>query len=345
MGFIEDNEYFINIELNANMKNLTDIDKNKRYASIEASVRGRLRQSYENSDNKFKFYEDSFEIIQKYDLFYLLLNLVFDENKTIFTYLSRSTLKNIELKNENLFVTKLIESVQKKEFINNDFLKNFVQNELAHLLGLKNIDWKSISINKNEIVKKFAIWIIDENKNKLNIKSSIYGYILFCYIWNNNEVYKDNLSLKGIVFYDTLNKEIEKLLEKGIYTDLNRLIKEITFLKDLLFVSKEELSFPFMIDVSDELTGYLKQKEKFYEYVHQSIEWSNDLSKISYAELFKLLNESNEIISNKINTQIINKLDNLEIPKIEEISTINNYDFNGFKLSTKKNFLKRLYIY
>lgn len=348
MGFKDENTNFINIELNANMKNLTVAEKNKKYDSVKVIVRERLRKSYENSGNqyRFRFYEEAFEIIQKYDLFSLLLNLVFDENKNIFVYLSRSTLKTIDTNNESLFVSNLIRSVKNRVYINNSFLKDFVENELTRLLALENSDWDSSnSTKKNEIVKKFARWLINVNKNEFNLEVSIYGYILFCNVWNNNKIYKENLSSKGSIFYNSLNKEIETLVEKGYYVDLTKLITEIEEVINMFFINKENLIFPFMIGAEVTSNGYLVQKKKFYDYVQQSVEWSKDFSALSYNELFGALNNSGDIISKKIKIVIANKLDKLEIPTNKELEIIHDLVFEGSNLSLKKYVFKRLYIY
>ena len=349
MGFIKENENFINIELNSRMKNLNPVEEKDRYQEIKLAARNRVSLSYHNSEiqYRFRFYEEAFETLHKFDLFYLLLNLIFDENKKMFLYLSKNTLKKLNVTNENMFESKLIIALKNKEYVNHDFLTDFCKNELTSLLSLNKTDWSDDLTNQNEIVKKFARWIVNVNKNKLDKDTSIYGYILFCYHWSNNALFKEKLELKGIVFYNQLNKEIEMLLKKRIYINLESIINEFKELKKLFFINNEDLLLPFMI--SNEVTSnrwYLKHKSKFFKYVQQSVEWSQDYSSLSYIQIFeKLHNSTNDVIVEKLKKTIDNKLDVLEIPSDKEINTIENYLLEGNGLKLKNNIYKRLYKY
>lgn len=343
MSFYSDNKNFINMELHHYMKGLSDGEKLIQYESIKPETRKRLKSSYNNCDNVFGFYEEAFNHLSFYDLGFLLINLFFEKNASdIFLYLSNGTLSISKINHRESFSSNFYNDMK------NTFSKNlevdFLKLEFTKLLDLKAGDWKSVHTNLNEVVKKYALWLMEINKKNIQTDLNIYSYFLFCKIWNSYDSYRENFSAKAIIFYNTLNKKIEELLNDGFYIDLNQMISELKNIKDDLFI--EDLKFYPLLDREKHTSrGFVLQRTEFNKYVKLSKTLSKSYSSESFESIFDTIHGAEPFLCRKLENEINKKLDRFHIPTQHELVRIINKNLEEKKKLVLKRFLKRLYIY
>ena len=343
MGFYKDNENFIIIKLHREMIGLSDEEKIMQYEIIKAETRKRLKSSYNNCDNTFGFYEEAFNNLFFYDLGFLLTNLFFEKNASdIFLYLSNGSLSISKINHRESFSSNFYNDMM------NAFSKNlevdFLKLEFTKLLDLNSGDWKSVHTNHNEIVKKYAFWLIEINKKNIQTDLNIYSYFLFCKIWNSYDSYRENFSEKAIVFYNTLNKKIKKLFKEEFYIDLSEMINELQDVKDALFI--EDLEFYPLLDQEEhDISGYVIQRELFNKYVKLSKTLRKTYVNDSFEAIFDTILGAESILCRKLENEINKKLDRFHIPSQNELDSIINKNLEGKKKLVLQRFLKRLYIY
>ena len=343
MCFEKNNENFIKIELHANMKGLTDEEKLINYEVIKDETRKRLKSAYTDCENLFSFYEEAFNYLHFFDLDFLLLNLFFEkEGSNIFLYLSNESLSMNKISHKTLFSSRLYNDMMCT--FSNDLDEDFLKLNFTKLLNLNSNDWASVQTELNEVVKKYASWLMEENKKGIKTDVNKYTYFVFCKIWNSYGSYRENFSTKAIVFYNTLNEKFSELIKKGFYFDLSQMIYELKGLKDDLFVKELEF-YPLLDQEKNTSNGYNIQRKKFNGYVKVSKSLSISYAKYSFDSIFKNLISAEAILCEKLEREINKKLDNLKIPNQDELNKILAINLEGEKHIIREKFLKRLYVY
>lgn len=343
MCFYQDNKNFITIKLHTEMKGLSDEEKLIRYEIIKDETRKRLKSAYNGCENLFGFYEEAFNCLRFFDLDFLLLNLFLEKKvSSIFLYLSNGSLSSSKINHIESFSSRLYNDMVNT--FSNDLEVDFLKLDFTKLLDLNSDDWNSVHTDRNEVVKKYACWLIEENKKGIQSDLNKYSYFLFCKIWNSYGSYHENFSTKAIVFYDTLNKKFSELLNEGIYVNLKQMITELKVVKDALFV--EDLEFYPLLDKEEHTSkGYDIQRDNFNEYVGLSTSLSKSYINDSFESIFDTMLYAETILSKKLQIEIHNKLDKLHLPNKKELDVIINLQLEGEQKIIKQEFLKRLYIF
>ena len=343
MCFYQNNKNFINIELHANMKGLTNEEKLIRYEAIKDETRKRLKLAYSGCENLFGFYEEAFNCLRFFELDFLLLNLFLEKDESdIFLYLSNGSLSSSEISHIENYSSRLYNDM--RNTFSKDLEVDFSKLEFTKLLNLNSDDWDSVHTDRNEVVKKYVSWLMEENKIEIQSDLNKYSYFLFCKIWNTYGSYHENFSTKAIVFYNTLNMKFRKLLDEGIYINLKQMITELKVVKETLFV--EGLEFYPLLDKEEHISnGYNIQRDKFNEYVELSTSLSKSYISDSFESLFNTMLYAENSLSEKLKIEIHNKLDKLHIPNKKELDVIMNLQMKGEHNIIKQEFLRRLYIF
>ncbi|PWG05214.1 hypothetical protein [Polaribacter aquimarinus] len=343
MSFYSANKNFIHIKLHSEMKGISDKEKLGKYENIKVETRKRLKEAYVVSNNLFEFYEETFEHLLYFEQEFLIINLFFEQNcNRIFNYIKFGKLSELKLNKKFLFSYKFI------NYMNNcsseDEVTDFLKVELTELLSLKPGDWDSLTMHRNSIVKKYAIWLITSNKTKVNIKLNNYSYLLLCKIWNHFENYTEHFDEKSIVFYNTINEKFNKLINKGVYVNLNQIVFEIkTFMKGSLF--KDLNYYPIIDNKTKSNSGYNIQRNRLNENIKLSNFLCKSYKKESYGNIFKMMIGKDDVYCDMFKKEVNDKLDQLILPNKQDLDAIIKSNFEGKQEQIKKEFLRRLYIY
>ena len=343
MCFEKKNKNFIKVKLHVNMKGLTDEERLINYEVIKDETRKRLKSAYTDCENLFSFYEEAFDYLSSYDLGFLLTNLFFEKQASnIFLYLSNGSLSNSNISHKEKFSSRLYNDMLNA--FSKDLEVDFLKLEFTKLLNLNTVDWESVNTSGNEIVKKYACWLMEENKQKIQTDLNIYCYFLFCKIWNSYDTYDENFSDKASIFYNKLNLEYEKMLNEGFYVNLDLMITELKSLKDDLFI--EDIGFFPLFDQEKQASkGYTIQRDKFNENIRLSKTLSKSYKNKTFVSLFNILFNAEGFLCEKLKREINNKLDRLQIPSQSNLDEIRNIKLVGENKLVKEDFFKRLYIY
>jgi|TARA_R110001592_G_scaffold90485_2_gene266008 hypothetical protein len=343
MSFYSDNENFIKIKLLSEMKGLSDEEKLSKYVNIKVETRKRLKKAYSSSEDLCKFYEEAFAHVLFFEQEFLIINLFFEkECNSIFNYIKFGELSELQLDTVNLFSYKFINHMN--NCFSEDEVSEFLKVELTELLSLEKSDWDSLILNRNSIVKKYALWLIESNRTKINSKVNIFSYLLFCKIWNYFESYNEHFDSKAIVFYNSLNEKFTELLNKEVYVNLNQIVVEIQIgMQGLLF--KDLTYYPILDNHTQSSNGYILQRNKFNENVKLSEFLCKSYAKESIVTIFKMMIGKEVVFSDRLQKEINEKLNRNILPSEKELEEIVNLELEGRQNEIRYDFLKRLYIF
>ena len=343
MSFYSDNENFIKIKLLSEMKGLSDEEMFSQYESIKPETRKRLKKAYLSSEDLCKFYEEAFEHVLFFEQEFLIINLFFEKKcNSIFNYLKFGELSELKINKKFLFSYKFINYMSNCS--SEDEVAEFLKVELTELLLLQPSDWESLSSNRNSIVKKYGIWLIDSNKTSVNTKINSFGYLLLCKIWNYYENYSEHFDEKAIVFYNSINKIFTELVNKEVYVNLNLVVTELKNSKDeMLFIDLNY--YPILDNQTQASKGYISQRIRLNDNVKLSKFLCKSYNKESFTSIFKMMIGKEDIYNGKLQKEINNKLNKLELPNDKEIREIINLSLEGSQNEIRNDFLKRLYVF
>lgn len=337
MSFYQENKNFITIKLHSEMKGLTDDEKLIRYETIKEETRKRLKKFYLKSQRVKNFYEEIFEQLAFYETDYLLLNLFFEKNVNgLFYHLSNDDSIHLNFKNEESF------SYDFWKFMEGSCdVSKFLKTEFIPLLKIPEQEWSTKNEKTHDIIRVFPKIFLNPEELKHEV-----SYYLLLKLWNHFDKYNKDLNTTSTMLYYLVNAEFDKLKNKGIYVNLNKMINELNQNIDDLFVTNLEY-YPLLnkSDKSIFSKGFYTQLDEF----NKRVELSKDLCKSyinePYDSIFHALIGKNTIICDKIQNDLNQKLDRLEMPDSNEIETIKNIEDNNDVNSVKNDFLRRLYIY
>lgn len=343
MSFYSDNENFIKIKLLSEMKGLSDEEMFSQYESIKPETRKRLKKAYLSSEDLCKFYEEAFEHVLFFEQEFLIINLFFEKKcNSIFNYLKFGELSELKINKKFLFSYKFINYMSNCS--SEDEVADFLKVELTELLSLQPSDWESLSSNRNSIVKKYGIWLIDSNKTSVNKKINSFGYLLLCKIWNYYENYSEHFDEKAIVFYNSINKIFTELVNKEVYVNLNLVVTELKNSKDeMLF--KDLNYYPILDNQTQASKGYILQRKRLSDNCSLSRFLCKSYNKESFISIFKIMMGKEDIYCDKFQREINNKLKKFELPNEQEVEDIRNLKLDGRQNEIRYDLLKRLYIF
>lgn len=346
MSFINDNSNFINIELNVEMKGLTESEKLANYELKKTECRKRLKKSYLNCSNKLTFYKEAFQELSFYETNYLILNLFFEKDfYSLFTILSTNSFSNLRFIDEKGISYKFWKymNVVSDEKSINTFLKlNF--NELT--------DVNERIWNNNSNSKKFSQFFVDwllESYSKVDDDKIIQSYLLFIKLWNSEELYSKDYDKQTVLFLYNLNRKFDELKSNGENINLTNLIKLLNNTY-LCLLNNETINLPIFDNLNSTKNisdAYFKQKTELNQKIKLSEIIFCDYAQKSFNYIFNLMDENNEeIVFNKLMAEINKKLDNFILPSPEEIEEIKIKNYKIEKVNSfKQVFFRRLYIF
>lgn len=342
MGFKNDNENFIRIELISNLKKETEVESIVLYQKIKKKTRDRIKKSYNENDNLAFFYNEIYDCLIQYEFEYITSNLFLEKDaEAIFAYIQFSNIQIPNINPINEFYHKYYSHMC--ENFHPNTLEDFLKEEFCNMLSMDQTQWISNNENSNEIVKCFGKWIFQNNKKEHNSISNTVGYLLLCKIWNYYDAYAK--VEKTIILLNTINKEFQSLAEKNTYVNLEKIYDDFKRLKSNLF-NTNNIFFPILDSIKQQPLGLVNQKNKFKKNINLSKKLSEDISHKSFEDLFNLMNENEEkLYIDKLNNNLHYKLDNYQIASENEIETINKYNFSEEKEINRKAVLRRMYNY
>jgi hypothetical protein len=343
MSFYSDNENFIKIKLHSDMRGLSDEEKLSKYDNVKVATRKRLKKAYSSSEDLCKFYEEAFAHVLFFEQEFLIVNLFFEkECNSIFNYLKFGELSELKLNKKNIFSCKFISYMNKCSSENE--VADFLKVELTELLSLEPGDWDSLNRNRNSIVRKYAVWLIDSNKTILNIKINNYSYLLLCKIWNHYENYNEHFDTKAIVFYNSINEKFTELVNKEVYVNLYEIISYLNKSIDGMLFNVLKY-YPILDNEIQSSKGYISQRKRLSDNVTLSRFLCKSYNKESFGSIFKIMMGKEGIYCNKFQKEINNKLNKLEIPNDQDLKEIRNLKLEGRQNEIRYGLLKRLYVF
>lgn len=346
MSFISDNINFIKIELHTAMRGLSDSDKLAKYELKKTDCRGRLKTSYLNCSNKLSFYKEAFQELSFYETDFLMLNLFLEKDTTsLFTFLSSNSFNNLNFLNKNCISFKFWQYMN--EVSNEKNINIFLKLSSTELMKVNEKTWNNDS-NSIKFSQFFAEWLLKSSLKSIDNNSTIFSYLMFTKLWNSEELYINDYTNQSILLYFNFNKKFDELKQNSHNVDLYKIINIFgDIAKSLL--NNETICFPILdtFKNSEIITPLLKQKEEFNKRIKLSEIICCSFTHKSYSYIFKLMDEFNdEIVLNKLNTELNDKLNNYVFPTHEDVEEIINKIYNIDKVNSyKKDFLRRLYIY
>ena len=307
------------------MKGLTDSEKLEKYLALKGDVFKRLKNSYINCNNRINFYRDAFEVLGFYEGDYLMLNLFLEDNCVeIINDLKKINIFRDELvkvSNSNLIFSSFFNIIKKDLHFTEDKLVTFLKDNIIELTHtIKNNDWNNEKENSNPLIYKIIDSIlIDNNEN------SIFIYYLFLKIWNCLDLfYKPFNNIKGIVLYHRLIDFFAKV-DGHDFFEFYRKLEE---LPRHLFVKPSY--FPIIDDKDDSqyIKGYKIKRDEFFKIIKSFRNRSEISTSISFVELIKTYNNSEDVKLVEICKEtIISKLNLLEYPNTDEIIYFKDTEF------------------
>ena len=342
MSFISDNINFIKIELHTAMRDLSDSDKLAKYELKKIDCRKRLKTSYLNCSNKLSFYKEAFQELSFYETDFLLLNLFFEEKaNSIFQLLTSNSFNNLNFQNKNSISFKFWDYMKKS---NNDEIYKFLQTEFIELLEINERNWRNEK-GTNSFIQEYSKWLIESINNSIDENKIIFSYNMFCKLWNSEKLYFENLNTQESLLYYHMNVKFDSINKNNNYINLFAFINIIIENTNDLFLN-EKINFPFI-----ETQKNSDKTKRYFEEFNKRIKLSELLccsfTHKSHSYIFKLMDEfSDEIVLNKLNTELNDKLNDYVFPTHEDVEEIINKIYNIDKVNSyKKDFLRRLYIY
>ena len=225
-----------------------------------------------------------------------------------------------------------------------DEVADFLKVELTELLSLEPSDWDSLNTTRNSIVKKYAIWLIESNKTSVSKKVNNFGYLLLCKMWNHYENYNQHFDIKAIVFYDLINKKFTELVNEEVYVNLYEIKSDLEKSIDgMLF--KDLNYYPILDNQSQSNKNYKLHRNKLYDNIRLSKFLCKSYKKESFISIFKMMIGKEDIYNGKLQKEINNKLNKLELPNNMEIMEIINLSLEGSQNEIRNDLLKRLYVF
>ena len=344
MGFIDDNKNFILQNLIIGMNSLSNSDKIIKYELIKKETRKRLSNSYINSSDKLSFYKEAFSELSLYETDYLMLNLFFEKDVNVwFTILSRNHFKSLNFTSEyhlsKIFYNYMVEHSEE------DNTKEFIKKEFIELTNINENVWNNLAGHKT-FIQAYTNWMVESLGNSTIDETLFFSYQMLCKLWDISGFNSEDFNRQsGFLYYYTYIN-IEKVINSGEKIDLLRLTNLFKGLANELFNNKK-LYFPFIdLDDNNYSTFHLLQRDKFIKMIELSETYCTSYIDKSFIFLFNLIDKhSNPIVINKLQEEIISKLENFNSPssgEINEIIGLGNFnEMNKFK----KAFLRKIYCF
>jgi hypothetical protein len=346
MGFKEENKYFIQQIFFSEMKGLSEENKLLKYETKKYETRKKLKEFYLKCDKKLPFYKDAFYELSFYETDFLMLNLFLEKDvDSLFTFLSSNSFNNLNFLNKNCISFKFWQYMN--EVSNEKNINMFLKLSAIELMKVNERTWNNDS-NSIKFSQFFAEWLLKSSFNTIDNNPTIFSYLLFTKLWNSEELYINDYTNQSILLYFNFNKKFDELKQNSHNVDLYKIINIFGDIAESL-LNNETICFPILdtFKNSEIITPLLNQKEEFNKRIKLSEIICCSFTHKSYSYIFKLMDEFNdEIVLNKLNTELNDKLNNYVFPTHEDVEEIINKIYNIDKVNSyKKDFLRRLYIY
>lgn len=344
MGFIDENKNFILQNLIIGMNALSNSDKIIKYELIKKETRKRLSNSYINSTDKLSFYKDAFWELSFYETDYLMLNLFFEKDVNVFfTILSRHHFNSLNFTSEH-HLSKIFYNYM-EEHSEEDNAKEFIKKEFINLLNIHENVWNNLAGHKT-FIQAYTNWMAESLVNSTIDDSLIFSYQILCKLWDISGFKSEDFNKQSGLLYHHANTNVENLINSGEKIDLHRLTNLFKGLPNELFNHKK-LYFPLIDSNNNDYDKiHLLQRGKFIKIIELSKTYCTSYIDKSFIFIFNLIDKhSNQIVINKLQEEIISKLENFNLPSSAEINEIigleNFHEMNKFK----KVFLRKIYYF
>jgi hypothetical protein len=347
MCFKENNKNFINIKLHTEMKGLSNEEKLKKYRQEnQDDTRKRLKESYIKCSKKLDFYKDAFLELSFYETDFLMLNLFLEKDiNSLFLFLCRESFNNLNFQNEDNISYKFWIFMKEASF--DDNVSEFVKTEFLVLLEIREKDWIDESEKNSPVIKAYAIWLIESIENQINYNHSIFSYFLFLKVWNYFPIYSEYFDVKISTFYSRINSQFDESIKNNKYPNLFELVNIIQKSTEELFIS--EIKYYPLLNNPKILyygVGYNRNRPEFIDRYELSNLLCLSQMDNSFTMIFNLMNNyTNSYVISKLNNDILEKLNEFQLPSREELTNIIENNYSEEVNSLKKDFLRRLYIY
>ena len=103
--------------------------------------------------------------------------------------------------------------------------------------------------------------------------------------------------------------------------------------------------YPILDNQTQASKGYISQRIRLNDNVKLSKFLCKSYNKESFISIFKLMIGKEDIYNGKLQKEINNKLNKLELPNDKEIREIINLSLEGSHNEIRNDFLKRLYVF
>lgn len=349
MSFLSENQNFIKFKLHGEMKDKTIEERIIHYTNStlkkdsQERIKNYLKKLYHEESQNFEanlFNKNEKEVKQKAEAYSEILNLFkdyefesilysiyFDSlSDQLFDSLSKQIRESVPHSfKDNFQVLKLLNN--ETPFLNNSRINGYLNNIFTQYLGLGKGDWEREDSKRNEIVTKLNVWL--ENKLKEEGSENEIEFILFHYtkVWNIffSSPYND---IKGIILLNGMSSSLKKS-SNNLKVNINSVLMGLSAKLNNLFCSISPSPFLETLDVANSrkpvvLPGYIKQLSGFNDVIRESNQFLLDFEKMSFQNLIKLYFESKEDIQRKLSAIIFQKIDQGNMPKVEDLKFFEN---------------------
>lgn len=356
MSFILKNKYFLQ-KLNSKLKALYIEDRQAEYNRNKSDIKKRVSEYYAKTltdnnciiNSKVSFYNDLIYSFGEYDIDFILMNLLLEENFIdILMKVKTNNISKTRLNDCNtslgFFMNNLNRRINNALSIEKEF-SDYLKNNFYEFIPTDEFSWdESKYKNNSSISHKYAEYLIETISYEFPAwKTIILNHLLFIKSYNHLSYFNINKPIQSILFIDKLiseynlhkHKKNVKLVE--LVYNINSSIHSncfVKYTKTPICMNKSEAEI-----IS---TGLANRVEELKQLIQiESI--INKTEQGSYFELYKL---SNKIPLEKLNKHLNRKVDLGSFISQEEIEKIQEYSINKSELSESKDLIfEKFYVF
>lgn len=332
MSFYNDNQNYIKMRLQSDLRNKTAIDREKLYLrDHQLEIRSRIIKSLRKEltfSEKCSDYFDLFTLLAEYEFQFLCLCIYFDSDaEKLFSEL-RTTIKEktpSNFKDEYLFHL-LVNTIPQ---INAGIIPGFLKSVFSDKLNSPSVVLEVKENNRNDFFNGVISWLEKKSKTTGTEQEILFLLLHFCKMWQLYYTAPYNHS-KGIVFlHGMINLFNKDLSERKI--DLDKLLNDLQILLDgipYIIIPPPFLDSMEVASVrQNSMTGYVKKLAEF----HSVRKESNKLFKVHsgsrFLELFEEYLSSNNNVKETIANTIVERLLQGDLPASEELAMLEEQAF------------------
>ncbi len=352
MGFIENNQHFINIELISNMRGLDVEQRKERYAVVRPEVHKRIEKTYSQSLDKSKFYLELFQTLHEFDIEYLLFNLFLDrQSNSITNFLcSKKVFLHLSVDSSSELIYSYFNFIREKS-VNNEVLSArqqdlFVKQKFLDIVqtATDNI-WIQENERVNRLVHAYVDWLTENLEKNLYV-IQIDSLVLLCKIWNSYEsFYQPFNNSKAIVLYHQMNVFLEQVILKEEGQSFLQFIQKAKKIFENFFVP---LYYVPLIDedIDDSYgKGYLRKREEFFSILDSINQIGNINKYTSYTDIINQAKSASNELLDYLKEVCKTKIMDRNLPTDNEVFELKQPSFDQQEENLKKLLREKFYLF